>query len=158
MERKMRIIRAPQIALLVALVGFFQLPASALAQSVKSEAWTCKGKGVIEELTATVTVEKDSDKRTLTGTLKDDFSPARTSDLKTAEDASTRKLVGTAYSGNDDRNYDVQLVPFREDDFDSESDHTETKGKAVVVFGGYADCIGQVADAEVLNCTVKMKR
>jgi hypothetical protein len=121
--------------------------------TILKETWTCKGEknSYVSSLNVTV----DAVKKTTKGTLVDGTMSSEAINLSLAKD---RVHLEGGINGHDSRDYTVQLVANRSDDFYSSSFETKTVGQAVVVYGGFIDCVGDVGGAEVLSCEVALER
>ena len=122
--------------------------------TVTKEIWTCKGdgKGYVDSVTVTV----DNTKSSSAGSILDGNMSSDAIELN-ADKKDNHVLTGSIM-GHDSRDYRVQLVANSTDVFDSYSDETKTSGQAVVVYGGFIDCVGDVSGAELLTCDVKLER
>ncbi len=120
---------------------------------ILKEVWTCKGKS--DSVVDSVTVTVDRVKNTVLGGLFDGTMTG--SEIGLTKGSDLYKLEGYVAPGHDNREYSVQLVQSRRDDFDYGFE-TKVKGQAVVVYQGFIDCIGDVGGAEVLSCDVELER
>lgn len=120
---------------------------------ILKEVWTCKGKS--DSVVDSVTVTVDRVKNTAVGGIYDGTMTGSEIALKKMSDL--YKLGGYVAPGHDNREYSVQLIQSRKDDFDWGFE-TKLNGQAVVVYEGFIDCIGDIGGAEVLSCDVELER
>ncbi|MBY0413453.1 MAG: hypothetical protein K2Q18_04780 [Bdellovibrionales bacterium] len=129
------------------------LSAQVASASVLKEVWTCKGAD--NNVVSTIKVSIDNKTNTSSGVLKD--GTMTSADIKIAAESDTYHLGGYVAPGHDNREYTVQLVPFRAEDFEYGSE-TKLKGRASVFYSGFIDCVGDVSDVEVLSCEIEVTR
>jgi len=144
------------IVLLALIVGTQAFAAKVESGTVLKEVWTCKSTAK-ETYVDAVKVTVDNVKNTTAGALVDGTMSSEDIALSSADKSDLHKLEG-GVNGHDSRDYSVQLVPSSSDVFDSYSSEVKTTGQAVVIYGGFIDCVGDVSGAEVLSCDVELVR
>jgi hypothetical protein len=120
--------------------------------AILKEVWTCTNNSK-EATVSALKVTIDHKNNTVVGSLKDGSM--------TSEDIAltggVSNLEGGVYPGHDTREYSVKLIQNRSDDWEYGSE-TELRGQALVEFGGFIDCLGDINGADVLTCKVKLER
>lgn len=123
-----------------------------IAFGAQKETWTCTP--AAGSIVSSVKVVVDNNTGKASGSLKDGTMSAEAISLKSKEER--YKLTGGVNAGHDDRGYSVQLLPSVSDEF--ELDSGKANGQAVVIYGGFIDCVGDINGAEVLSCEVELSK